>query len=683
MAKAVQRIVLRDFKGIDRRPGAPPNSFHELCNLVVKNGELKSAPGISQYFGDLISGDDSSVLSIAEYVFDPRFEDSHQSAVLAFSNTSIFECTPYTNSANIVEFTSFPAARARTRTTMHKMVHSSRYVTEYMPCLVMVDGVNKPLVYHQYSAGVSGAVGMVSSLVAASGNLSGTAYLDEAPIAKHCATYKERLFFGNTEGAENRIYWTDTDSALVWTCNVWPASYNMDIGYGESITNMLVFKGILYIFTNKSIWALSGEGQGGIWAVSKLADTGANEDCAVSIGDGIFFGNDDGAYVFVGGAVKKVSDPAAHAWREGATLDNVAFLSEYNYVFLTFKEGGDLSSKAGGHVMIFDAGNGFWYRWGPVDDSNTFIMRERDSAGGVFSAGLSLFLDSKTGCLGSRSFFVFSYNSSGSVYTELNVLGQARAEKPGNSAQFLIYPWVAITNPSDLGGDVVVRDVVLDAAAVKLSQANATSASAARVAVSVVGDGRGFAENLVYNLTSAEHFRAVSFKTATAFTSSCAIPAGSRVVVLSEGNPFPFVFGSFTVSSVVAATASGSAIDRVIPVAGATNRSEFLVIGSFMASGNGILVVTSASVGKLSALTVSCDSGAVFDRSTSKWGFSVCSEPIEFRKRSSFNEPCRTFQVMAGGLASAYGSSEPGYHDISIREINLGVQVLGRIKVTG
>ena len=100
------------------------------------------------------------------------------------------------------------------------------------------------------------------------------------------------------------LYFTDSESEYIGSENF----IYVDDGNANNITGLVSFKGVLFVFTDTSIWRLSGY-DNSTWALDKVEDIGMEaESTGVVFAGGIFFCNRTGIYLFDGNVSKKISN---------------------------------------------------------------------------------------------------------------------------------------------------------------------------------------------------------------------------------------------------------------------------------------------------------------------------------------------------------------------------------------
>jgi hypothetical protein len=372
-------------RGIDRRDNAPRGTVWDACNVETSQGTYKSAPGVVTLVGLVDYLSRSTNILLAEYIANPNLKHSHYNSILtagAGSTTSANEI--WGLGAGTTATVSFPSTKTAIGEHMIDGYTAAQGLWKhtvdgevcYIPALVVSNGIDNPMVYHQ-----TYGTGTMSELDSISGGLSNHTYLANPPRGKYLAVYKERLFMANCADAANRLYWSGANDAGVFSVNVWPASYNMDIGDSRPITGIKVWRDSLVVFKEDQIWVLSGDGVGGAWNIDLVDDGhGAVTHWAVTEVDGILmFIGTDGIYQWAGGrAENMIRDRFGDLWdalvgklqrgvysvRPTAAYDKRRGLVYFNTTVGGTIVGATTSTDGRQHLWVYDLAHDAWTRWG-------------------------------------------------------------------------------------------------------------------------------------------------------------------------------------------------------------------------------------------------------------------------------------------------------------------------------
>jgi hypothetical protein len=360
--------------GIYQGPNPPPNTVRDMCNISTHRGRWTLRPGLAKVCS--LVGAQGTPSVIAEYIDDHRYETSHYPAIVVLNQLGAGAspaCYEYINteSYNTITYPAGHVSGTSIRPSWTRVLkrYTSGDYTKYTPAILFCDGRNKPVVYSQESG-----AGELADLGSMDGGYSDITYLADAPVGKFVTVFKERVFIANVSDAANRIFFTGPDIAGAWTANVWPSSYNLDIGHAEEITALVPTKDMLLIFTRQRVYGLSGDGVDGVWQVDVLdAEHGCFPNGAADTGKGIVFFGPEGAFIFNGQSSKNISHPALQdSWGVlvgQGYITSVVYDENRNSALLTVgREGGEVIDN----ILVYDLGNSAWSRWGRFDASNLF-----------------------------------------------------------------------------------------------------------------------------------------------------------------------------------------------------------------------------------------------------------------------------------------------------------------------
>jgi hypothetical protein len=318
-------------------------------------------------------------LFIAEYVPDQRYMGSHYRALLVGyvdkSASSYQSCHEVLNSEVATTLT-FSKTVGYTfgsfwSTAQHLLRYTDDDVVKYTPALVVATGEDIPEIYTQRTG-----TGAFESLDAIDGGDGTVTYLTAPPVGKYLEVFKERLFIANTADAGNRIHHTGPDSALAMVCNVWPASYNIDVGDSSPITGIRAWGDYLVIFKESSIYTITGDGVGGNWQID-LADTqhgAVSNSGIVATSAGLMFIANDGVYLWSGGTAKNISHPYFQdTWNSYSVAPSADFVPYAAYdpkrhlVLFGVSAGTTVNTPLTSTditALVYDLKRNAWSRWG-------------------------------------------------------------------------------------------------------------------------------------------------------------------------------------------------------------------------------------------------------------------------------------------------------------------------------
>jgi hypothetical protein len=376
LAGKLQELDVRGVpRGIDQSEHPGEGTVADMCNIDLSNGVYGQRPGLYLFGAGSIAPPNASCVGIFEYKHDARYKHSYYDTLINVShNTStsrvILSELRRIREASIVDISAPGSYSHGQACAVSGLWRVSNYYGEvqYFPCLVIVSEGNDPLVYYQ--AFGSGAV---AALDAIDGGDSSTTYLTSPPKAKRIAMFKNRTFYGNCSDAKNRIYWTGRDPGLAMPVNVFPATYNMDIGTGNEIVDFAALQDRMYIFCTDGIYQLSGDGAGGMWSVVKISEVGALPDTNAAIDKRgvVYFITGDGICALRDTSVTNISHP-----RIGKIWDQLrsrlqSYVSTSHSPWLTYNESSDYVAvnirNSSCVILVYYCSLDAWSRWGSWD----------------------------------------------------------------------------------------------------------------------------------------------------------------------------------------------------------------------------------------------------------------------------------------------------------------------------
>ena len=394
----LQPIEVQGAGGINQGAGAPLNSAYDACNVQTNHGVWELRPG---YRGIANSDANSVYMGFAEYIPDNDYSGSHVNTVIIFRDTGsaqhmyayVSGClyTPRLYETSLAYFSYSSSDRAnRYDSSQHLWRYERNGETRYTRVLVFTNGKEKPVIYYQDGDPDLQSGHAFAFLDSIEGGDSSISYLPDAPIGRYNEVYKERLFFSKG----NTLYHTGPDPAFAFTCNVWPAAYNLDIGHEGEITGLKAFKDQLVVFKKRSIYTLTGDGVGGNWNVSKIdSEHGAiNTFSVVEAADRLFFIGADGIYQWAGGSAQRISHPRLKdLWKNLSVSDSgtsgawAAHDVKGERVLFNLRGSGDRPV-----TLVYNYMTDTWDRWGawlsPVD-YGTYGKSAYDATPGCFDFG--------------------------------------------------------------------------------------------------------------------------------------------------------------------------------------------------------------------------------------------------------------------------------------------------------
>lgn len=320
--------------GIDQSPQPRAGSVRDCRNVDTIEGHWTKAPGLTHIAQILAAGDIGNL--IAEYKRDSRFATSLWPCLLI----GIIKKSAgvYTQYFYEVRSSSSSTSLTPVGITVNRSSYSARYAwmqglwrytaddgsTAYTPCLVLTDGKNPALIYHQKDAATDG-YGKIEELDAIDGGYAQLGYLEEVPRnPKICVEFKKKLFILNTTDGGNRVYNTSPDSGGNFVVNAWPSSYNFDVGTSGDIIGALPFDDFMYIFKANETWRLSGDGVDGLWELEQVdSQVGVlSHWSAVNVHGTAVLSHSSGLYVGNGGPLKNISHPRLQETWSSMVLGN-------------------------------------------------------------------------------------------------------------------------------------------------------------------------------------------------------------------------------------------------------------------------------------------------------------------------------------------------------------------------
>lgn len=396
-------------RGVDESTSPIDGSVADAFNVATSDGVWRTRPGLS--YLDIYTygysayepdwGHNARIL--AEYIPDFRYDGSHYKAMvigggiegvvmevigISGAQGQSTTLTGHEQSAIDCEYTWTPALWRYTH--QNGVGGAAHGEVKYYPVLLFSNGIDPPFIYHQmFGSGTSVKLDAINGA-------SGITYLSTVPCGKCVCKFKERYFMGNLDGgAGNRIAWTGPDSGLAFPCNVWPSTYNLDLGDQTPITAMLPWRDYLLVWKNQAMHALSGDGVGGVWTVNEIAsgEAGAIGPHAVcDTGDAVYFYNQHGVFVFNGRSVKKISHPRlAKTWLklDWSKPGNIATASEDRKHFCAVHDKdsrrvlfqASLGSYCNTTILVYNYDVDSWDVWGMFSDD---IFQEISTVNNAF-----------------------------------------------------------------------------------------------------------------------------------------------------------------------------------------------------------------------------------------------------------------------------------------------------------
>lgn len=353
---------MNPVKGIDQSENPVPGSVYDMVNLDTSKGYLSLRPGMVE-IRDLTGSGLANVL--AEYLPDHRYPTSHYKTILVGRNSGTAQTFEEVKSSHEVLTPSYPTLAAGKRTRFSVVRYLWKYGTNlYTPVLVMANGIDVPVIYHQKDG-----TGKVEFLDAIDDDLTDLTYLGSPPRAKWLESFKGHLFAANVPDGGNRVYMTTVDSAGVPVCNIWPSSFNFDVGDVGEITGIKAFKDYLVVFKKDRIYTVLIDDQGQYTGI-ELADAkhGAiNGHSILDIGDALLFTGTDGIYRWSGGEAVRISHPKIQdSWNDVNMVEG-----ESKVPYAVYDKAGNRAMFALGMdtekvdtAFVLDMNNMAWNRWG-------------------------------------------------------------------------------------------------------------------------------------------------------------------------------------------------------------------------------------------------------------------------------------------------------------------------------
>jgi hypothetical protein len=368
-----------------------------MCNIDLSRGTWATRPGTKRLLD--ISAYPDRVAHLTEYMADNRYAShdfydsdpvSVRGCILAITTSSAFQYM-----AELFN----PAEKARTvgvlpdsqKNAYHSTYQSARMlrrnyhpdtgIVTYAPVQVFSNGIDPPFYYYQLPDSTSDMADL-DSISSDDAGLSaldlGT--LDEPPKGAVLAVFQGCLFMGNTEEGTNVLQWTGFDAAGIPVCNFWPAGRFLAIGTaGETITDLVPYKDVLLVFTDRQVYVLSGSGVDSQYRLDPLfADAGALPRCAVNVGDSVFFMDHGGVYRTNLAKTVRVSHPALNDLWPGLRTNsehNAAFYDperQQVYFSTTCGSNGIGVGPYPDIVLVYHIPSGSWSRWGSWSGSSGY-----------------------------------------------------------------------------------------------------------------------------------------------------------------------------------------------------------------------------------------------------------------------------------------------------------------------
>ncbi len=372
--------------GIDQSENPRPNTVHDVNNIQTVNGRWQSRPGF-QFVNNGWAVETLAIGNLfAEYLFDARYsQSSYRNTIIIGYHRSNLTQRFKVKSGNTWS-TLTPTGVTLSASNAQKKfgyVRSLRQyeregggdtpATKYTPCLVFGNGEDPTLVYHQADSGTD----KIEALESVDGGFSDQTYLDEPPRAKFFVEHKNRIFALNTSDSSNRVYHTGPNDAGVWTANVWPGTYNFDVGDGTAITGAVSIGDQMLIFKENEIWSLSGEGFDGAWSLQRIdAQNGSLPHCVIYCEHGLFFMNRQGVYRWDNGVARRISHPRLQkSWAE-CTWDDAN--GKFRYALYDPREKRILFSISYRNDLlayfVYNIEADTWDRWGEHPGSAYKVM---------------------------------------------------------------------------------------------------------------------------------------------------------------------------------------------------------------------------------------------------------------------------------------------------------------------
>lgn len=382
-------------RGIWQGSNPPAGTVYDCCNIDISRGYWETRPAFHP--ASFYSIPYWTAKGIAEYIADPKYSTSSYMDMMVVIGDS--EYSGYMEGLFFLNYSEIPKSNyIASGVPRGKMQHArclwkrtDAYGTKYGPALVFVGEGIAPIIYHQFDELANVSHGKIEKLDSIDGGFSDVSYLPTPPSGKYCANYKGRLFIGSCSDAANRLWFTAPDSGGAFVCNVWPTSYNIDVGK-DPITGLAVWKDYLLVFNSHEIYALSGDGAGGAWEVTLVDDAHGALDgnSIVSAGDEIYFLSESGIYRF-NGKTENISHPAIQdIWRDVIATDggdSTPFAcydrSSQNVMFFVKTFGPTCDS-----ILVYNRKYQGWTRWGRIYSSETTDSTSLLYNGAVFSERL-------------------------------------------------------------------------------------------------------------------------------------------------------------------------------------------------------------------------------------------------------------------------------------------------------
>lgn len=385
-------------RGIDQSAEPGQNTVYDCCNIDTCNGRWETRSALVRQGGPGATG--KRLIGAYEFIPDPErptsrlytmmfifaggtegkdvYVETNQiafySLYTSYGVTLVGTSTPFSG----MSASSSPADRCSFSEGLFKYTEGD--ITDYCQSVVIGGFASGDLlVYHQkdINTSYSNRVGTFEPLTCLDGGLSDVSYLTEPPKGKYVVRFKERTFVLNCSGASNRVFHTGPDSSGNFPVNVWPASYNFDVGGQEAITGACVYRDRMYIFKeNGQTYVLSGDGINGNWQIDLIdyEASAVSHHSIVVTGNGFYFIGNNGIYFSNGGAAKNISHPRLqYLWdmfsvsiRAGQMPFSVhdGIKNRILFLFSLTPTGSGWECEGADSALVYDITNNAWTRWG-------------------------------------------------------------------------------------------------------------------------------------------------------------------------------------------------------------------------------------------------------------------------------------------------------------------------------
>ena len=402
------RLPLKSFeefgaaRGIYQGEDPPANTVYDSYNIDTVDGRWKTRPG----FLELVYAYSSSVtptlwgtiarglLFLGEYIPDGRYDSSHFGALIALgssltSNEIYSRSIPNLETINAlttpaaIGFTGSKHNKFRSVMSLIRRVKSNGD-SEYTPGLIITNGIEPPMVYHQFDNQEN-----LDVLEAIDPGFSDATTLAEVPRGKFIAVFREKVFMANTKDAANRVWSSTPELGGAFTANSWLSSYNFDVGHGERITGLLPYRDTMLIFTDQKVYSISGAGVDSDWDLRVVDDEhGAIEDCYTICNGQVYFANKDGMFILGKG---NISHPAlVDTWSKISWSDDrggVFMVSDENRVIMVAANVPCETAHAADSV-VFDTKNKAFSKWETSSSTSRALLGIRVASFGGMEGSL-------------------------------------------------------------------------------------------------------------------------------------------------------------------------------------------------------------------------------------------------------------------------------------------------------